>query len=50
MKLTSLGLHSTKVADLSPLEGMPLVVLDCAFTKVSDLSPLKGMKLTTALT
>ncbi len=31
--------------DLSPLQGMPLVRLDCGGTRVADLSPLKGMKL-----
>jgi hypothetical protein len=33
------------VSDLSPLEGMPLIELECAGTKVNNLSPLKGMPL-----
>jgi Leucine-rich repeat (LRR) protein len=32
------------LADLSPLEGLPLGTIWCQFTQVSDLSPLKGMK------
>ena len=35
-----------KLADLSPLKGMPLSSLTCNNTTVSDLSPLKGMPLT----
>ena len=35
-----------KVADLSPLHGLPLVALDCGHNPVSNLSPLAGMKLT----
>ena len=34
-----------KLADLSPLKGMSLGLLDCHSTQVSDLSPLTGMKL-----
>jgi serine/threonine-protein kinase len=34
-----------RLADLSPLKGLPLKSLDCAYTKISDLSPLKGMNL-----
>jgi hypothetical protein len=37
---------SGKLADLSPLSGMPLLHLNCANTQVSDLSPLRGMPLT----
>jgi serine/threonine protein kinase len=35
-----------KFSNLSPLQGMPLTVLDCSSTPVSDLSPLQGMPLT----
>ena len=35
-----------RLADLSPLQGMPLTLLDCARTEVADLSPLQGMPLT----
>ncbi len=35
-----------KLVDLSPLEGMKLRIVLCAFTQVSDLSPLRKMKLT----
>jgi formylglycine-generating enzyme required for sulfatase activity/serine/threonine protein kinase len=35
-----------QLADLSPLKGMKLTVLDCHYARVSDLSPLKNMKLT----
>ena len=31
--------------DLSPLNGMPLLTLDCRMTKVADLAPLKGIPL-----
>ncbi|HEX4130375.1 MAG TPA: LamG-like jellyroll fold domain-containing protein [Pirellulales bacterium] len=34
-----------KLADLSPLAGLPLTYIACEMTRVSDLSPLKGMKL-----
>jgi formylglycine-generating enzyme required for sulfatase activity len=46
-RLTSLNVNGTqgKLADLSPLKGLPLTVLHCARTRVSDLSPLKGMPL-----
>ena len=37
--------HVTKVADLSPLKGMPLEELYCDRTLITDLSPLAGMKL-----
>ena len=36
---------NVKLADLSPLKGMNLTVLSCAYSQVSDLSPLKGMPL-----
>jgi eukaryotic-like serine/threonine-protein kinase len=51
-KLTSLDVSGSypdgegKLADLSPLKGLPLSVLHCSRNKVSDLSPLKGMPLT----
>jgi serine/threonine protein kinase/Leucine-rich repeat (LRR) protein len=35
-----------RLSDLSPLQGMSLMNLDCANTQVSDLSPLRGMRLT----
>jgi Leucine-rich repeat (LRR) protein len=35
-----------KLADLSPLRGMPLTELYCNNTQVSDLSPLQGLLLT----
>ena len=44
--LTNLQCEYTKVADLSPLKGMPLTNLRFGATQVSDLSPLKGMPLT----
>ena len=37
---------SGKLADLSPLKGMPLTQLDCHQTQVSELTPLSGMPLT----
>lgn len=47
-KLTCYGSRSGsgKLADLFPLRGMKLTVLDCHDTKVADLSPLKGLPLT----
>ena len=47
MKLKSLDLFQTKVSDLSPLKGMPLVELMADETAVSDISPLAGMPLKT---
>jgi len=41
MKFTRVDCHHTKVSDLAPLKGMPLVELSCQATKVTDLSPLK---------
>ncbi len=38
--------RTAKLADLSPLNGMPLTVLHINATGVSDLSPLKAMALT----
>ena len=35
-----------KLADLAPLQGLPLVSLNIHFTRVADLAPLRGMKLT----
>ncbi len=46
MGLTTLGLSSTKVADLSALKGMRLEILGLNGSGVSDLSPLQGMPLT----
>jgi serine/threonine protein kinase len=34
-----------KLADLSPLQGLPLATLDCSATRVADLTPLRGMPL-----
>ena len=45
MKLTLLSFNDTTVADLAPLDGMPLTVLWCHNTKVTDLSPLKAAPL-----
>jgi len=36
----------SKISDLSPLKGLPLLYLNCADTNVSDLSSLQGMPLT----
>jgi hypothetical protein len=36
----------SRLADLTPLKGLPLTFLDCSGTNVADLTPLKGMKLT----
>jgi hypothetical protein len=41
------GRGKGQLADLSPLKGMPLTVLNITGTRVSDLSPLRDMKLTT---
>jgi len=43
--LKVLSLAGTKVADLSPLQGLPLVELDLTDTPVHDISPLRGMPL-----
>jgi hypothetical protein len=40
MQLTALDLHKTRVADLSPLRGMPLVLIIIEKTRVSDMAPL----------
>ena len=37
---------SRKLCDLSPLRGMSLKHLECAYTQLSDLSPLREMPLT----
>ena len=34
-----------KLADLSPLRGLPLTNLDCGYTSVNDLTPLKDTPL-----
>jgi len=41
------GIGTGKIADISPLNEMPLLHLDFMHTQVSDLSPLKGMSLAT---
>lgn len=35
-----------KLADLSPLNGLPLTRFDCSYNAIEDLSPLRGMRLT----
>ena len=45
MPLTELMIGDTQVADLSPLKGMKLEILECDNSPVSDLSPLQGMPL-----
>ena len=35
----------SRIADLSPLQGLPLKALYCSDSDVSDLSPIRGMKL-----
>jgi serine/threonine protein kinase len=44
-KLDELFMHTTAVADLSPLKGLRLKQLACQITQVNDLSPLQGMSL-----
>ncbi|HEX3658087.1 MAG TPA: serine/threonine-protein kinase [Pirellulales bacterium] len=39
------GTNKGQLSDLSPLDGMPLVDLNCSDTRVSDLSVLRGMPL-----
>ena len=46
MPLTELHGWNTEVANLLPLKGMRLKILELGGTKVSDLSLLKGMRLT----
>jgi hypothetical protein len=45
LKCAGSGSGKGILSDLSPLQGLPLVFLDCGWTKVSDLSALKGMPL-----
>jgi serine/threonine protein kinase len=40
------ALDKGKLADLSPLRGLPLKELTCSRNNISDLTPLQGMKLT----
>jgi Leucine-rich repeat (LRR) protein len=40
-----LKLHSTRVADLSPLRGLPLAILSCKACPVSDLASVAGLPL-----
>jgi len=42
---TWLGLSDTNISDITPLNGMPLRMLNLNYTNVSDLTPLKGMPL-----
>ena len=44
MRLQSFVGYLTQIADLRPLEGMPLDTLWCQQTNVSDLSPLHGCR------
>jgi len=46
MAIKRLMLAATKVSDLSPLEGMPLEILNVQGTTGTDLSALQGMPLT----
>jgi serine/threonine protein kinase len=34
-----------KLIDLSPLQGLPLIHLECRHSRITDLSPLRGMQL-----
>ncbi len=45
--VTDLALNGSSVSDLSPLQGLSLVVLHAGNTQVRDLSPLTGMPLKT---
>lgn len=38
--------EASKLADLTPLQGLPLRHLNCANTRVAELAPLRGMPLT----
>jgi Leucine-rich repeat (LRR) protein len=46
MALTELEVRDTKVADLSPLKGMPIQSLNLGGTAITDLEMLRGMPLT----
>jgi len=39
------GGNQSKLANLTPLEGLPITDLNCDFTKVTDLEPLKKLPL-----
>ncbi|MCA9667898.1 MAG: hypothetical protein KC503_20010 [Myxococcales bacterium] len=41
-QLRALNINGSKVSDLSPLAGLPLIQLYCSKTEVVDLSPLAG--------
>ena len=41
----TLEVWNAGVRDLSPLEGIPLAVLNCAGNRIEDLGPLRGMPL-----
>ncbi len=43
MKLSKLRCETTKVTDLSPLKGMPLVELDCDFNPDRDTELLRSL-------
>jgi eukaryotic-like serine/threonine-protein kinase len=46
LRLSNLDIHSTQVADLTPLGRIPtLQWLDCRSTKIADLEGVRGMKL-----
>jgi hypothetical protein len=48
LKLEKLSLFGSQVADLGPLEGMPLAWLDCrSCGRLSELAPLKRVPLET---
>ena len=45
MSLNNLNIGTTKVANLTPIRGLPLTTLIMDNTFVVDVSPLQGMKL-----
>ena len=49
MKITTFRCCSNNIADLSPIEDIPLKFLDFGDTKVESLVPLRGMPLTNLL-
>src|SRR5262249_27629185 len=40
------GEKKGRLIDLAPLQGLPLLHLDCSHAQISDLSPLRGLQLT----
>lgn len=41
----SLDLSNSGIADLEPLRGMPLTMLNCSYNRIASLAPLAGMPL-----